>query len=273
MATKDRHGVSSVMAGWAEDIGTSVAFFTRFPLFATERREATSPDLRRASRAAPVAGLAVGGAAGLAFGVASWIGLTALVAAVVAVAVGIVATGALHEDGLSDTADGLAGGWTRKARLEVMRDSRIGTYGALALGLTLLLRVGAIAGIMDRGGVLAAMLIVVSAETVSRAAPVWVMWRLPPARPGGASASAGQPSDPAATQCFILAGIVAFLAMATAAGVLATAFALASASLATLAMIGLARRTIGGQTGDIAGAAQQAALIAFLLAALAALPV
>lgn len=260
-------------AGWAEDIATCLGFFTRLPLFWDEERGATAPGLRRAARAVPVAGLAVGVVVALALAFGHWIGLTSLVAAVVAVAVGILATGALHEDGLSDTADGLGGGWSKKARLEIMRDSRVGTYGALVLGLSLLARVGAIAGIVQRAGLLAAMLIVLSAETVSRAAPVWMMWRLPPARGSGASASAGQPSDGAATQCFILAGIVAFLAMATAAGVLATAFALASAALATLAMIALARRALGGQTGDVAGAAQQAALIAFLLAALAALPV
>lgn len=260
-------------SGWAEDIATCLGFFTRLPLLADRERTATAPNLWRAARAAPVAGLAVGLIVALALALGLWIGLTSFVAAAVAVAAGILATGALHEDGLSDTVDGLGGGWSSKARLEIMRDSRVGTYGALALALSVVVRAGAIAGIVQRGGVLAAMLVVLSAETVSRAAPVWLMWRLPPVRRSGASASAGQPTDGAASQCFILAGIVAFLTMATAAGVLATAFALASAALATLAMIALARRTLGGQTGDVAGATQQAALVAFLLAALAALPV
>ncbi len=272
MASEDGHSVGSIVTGWAADIATSVGFFTRLPLIGDERK-VELPELRRAARAAPIAGIAVGIVSALAYGGAIWVGLTTLVAAILAVAAAILVTGALHEDGLADTVDGLAGGWTKKARLEIMRDSRIGTYGSLALGLAVLLRVAAIAGIMGRGGLIATMLVIVSAEAVSRAAPIWLMWRLPPARSSGAAASAGQPTDSAAWQCFILAGIIAFLLMATAAGVLATMFALATAALATLGVIALSRRTLRGQTGDVAGASQQAALIAFLLAALAALPV
>jgi adenosylcobinamide-GDP ribazoletransferase len=261
------------VTGWLEDSLTCLAFFTRLPLVSDEERHRSPPDMSHAARAVPVAALAVGIIVALALAIGHLIGLTGLVAATLAVATGILATGALHEDGLSDTADGLGGGWTKKARLEIMRDSRIGTYGALGLGLSLIARIGAITGIMQRGGLLAAMLIVITAEIVSRSAAVWILWRLPAARRSGLSAKTGRPDDPAALQCFTLTGIAAFLLMATAAGVLATAFALAAAGLATLAMTALARHALGGQTGDIAGAAQQAALIAFLFAALAALPV
>ncbi len=260
------------LQGWLEDIADCIAFFTRLPGFQDPGHDGTPPDMTEASRAAPLAGLVVGLVGVIALGLGHLIGFTAFITAAFAVAVTILVTGALHEDGLSDTADGLGGGWTAKARLEIMRDSRVGTYGVLALGLSLLARIGAVAGIMERGGLLTAMLILLTAETVSRTASIWVIWRLPPARRSGVSADAGRPGESAALQGFILAGLAAFLFMATPAGVLATAFALASAALATLAIIAVARRGIGGQTGDIAGAAQQAALVAFLVAALAALP-
>ncbi|MBN8881520.1 MAG: adenosylcobinamide-GDP ribazoletransferase, partial [Salana multivorans] len=101
-----------------------------------------------------------------------------------ALAAGMAATGCLHEDGLSDVADGFGGGKTREHKLEIMRDSRIGTYGTAALGLSLLLRWSALAGLAGPVEVLAAL---IAAHCASRALLGAFMHLLPRARADGGS--------------------------------------------------------------------------------------
>ena len=109
-------------------------------------------------------------------------------AAVLAVGAGALATGALHEDGLADMADGFGGGSTRERKLAIMRDSRIGVYGVIVLVVVLAAKVGAIADLEGTGLVIAAM---VAAAGVSRAAMPAVMLWLDPARAEGLAADAG----------------------------------------------------------------------------------
>src|SRR5215470_5966837 len=115
----------------ATDLTVSVLFATRLALAYPDPIEGR--DLARASWALPVAGALVGALAGLAYCIAYWAGLPSLPAAVLALAATLAATGCLHEDGLADTVDGFGGGKNREHKLEIMRDSRVGTYGACAL--------------------------------------------------------------------------------------------------------------------------------------------
>ena len=148
-----------------------------------------------------------------------------------------------------------------------MRDSRIGAFGAIALVLSLLLRVGALAA-LTRGGFAVAAASLILSGAASRAGALIPLALLPPARADGAGASAGrlQTSD------LIAAGLavagVAFVAGLAALGVVRAVFAGVLAAAASWGMSVLARRQIGGQTGDVAGAAQQAAEIACLCALL-----
>jgi adenosylcobinamide-GDP ribazoletransferase len=202
----------------------------------------------------PIVGLVVGLIAGAVFWGASRLGLAPAVAAIFAVAAGVVTTGALHEDGLADTADGFGGGASVGRKLEIMRDSRIGSFGALALMLSVGLRVAALA---DSGQVAVAL---VAAAVLGRAAMVGMMVALPPARPDGLAASLGPvPLVPAvmglgiACSCVLLPhGAVALLA----------------AALVGAGMVWLARRQIGGYTGDVLGATEQAVECAVLVAML-----
>src|SRR5207244_6537261 len=121
----------------------------------------------------------------------------------------IALTGALHEDGLADTADGFFGGHDRAARLAIMRDSRQGTFGVLAVVLSVLLRAAALAEI---GDVIHVALALIAAHAASRGALPAVMWRLPPARADGLGAAAGTPRAPgvfAATAIGVLVGLTA----------------------------------------------------------------
>ena len=146
----------------AGDFSEALALMTRLP--------ARAPGARRAAAAWawPLAGALVAGLAGLAAALALWLGLSAAVAAGLALAVQIALTGALHEDGLADCADGFWGGMERARRLEIMHDSRIGTYGVLALVLGLGLRWALLAGLFAAGHVIAPLL---AAAALSRAPP------------------------------------------------------------------------------------------------------
>ena len=242
------------------DCKVALAFLTRLPV--RQGQVWLDADLAASVPLFPVVGALIGLAGGLAYAVASWLGLPPWPAAALALATTIGATGALHEDGLADIADGFGGGRTRQDKLRIMRDPRIGSYGALALLLALLARAGALAALADPLAVVATL---VAAGAVSRAALPAVMVSLPRARSDGLAAQTGRPHP-------LRAAAAALIAVLTAAALLgegAPAALLASAAGA-LAVALLARRQIGGYTGDVLGAVQQLAEVGVLFGALAA---
>jgi adenosylcobinamide-GDP ribazoletransferase len=253
---------------WLADTSAMLAFMTVLPV----RRTSTEADgLTRALRAAPVAGLVVGLIAAAVLALTQSFDLTGLLGAVLAVAVTVGVTGALHEDALSDVADGFGGGTTRQRKLEIMRDSRIGTYGACALALVLMTRVAAIAGLLGGpGGTGAAVAAVIASAVLSRTACVAVLHFLVPARSDGVGAQAGTPAPEIFHQAVIVGAAIAVISLWAGAGFGAAVVAAACAAGAAWAMIALARTQIGGQTGDVAGACQQAVECAVLVAAAAA---
>ncbi len=257
--------------GLIHDLAACLRFYSRLPVprLPGEEDPHAVPDFRRVPRMLPVAGLILALPAALVL-LAAWrIGLGPFLAAILALAALVLVTGALHEDGLADVADGL-GGATRVRRLEIMRDSRIGTYGATALVLVLSLRIGALATLLDRAGAAAAAALVLAAA-LSRVAALLPMVLLDPARPGGLSAAVGSPNRRTLRVAagFGLALALLALPVLPAAGILAM---IALAGLAALALTRLAAAKIGGQTGDVVGACQQAAEAAALLGLVACLP-
>ncbi len=249
------------LPGLLSDIGVALALLTRLPLprlpDAAFRRQA------RAAWAFPLAGLAIGLIAGAAGMVALGLGLSPATVAGLVLAGQIALTGALHEDGLADTADGLWGGHSPERRLEIMKDSRTGSYGVLALVLGLGLRWVALTGLIGAGALMSAL---VAAAALSRAMLPMIMTALPPARAGGLSRSVGRPGRDPSLAALALGGAVGLLAAGPA--VILPALA---AVLAVLFVAHLARIRIGGQTGDILGAAQQVGEIVVLLGLQAAL--
>lgn len=215
----------------------------------------------RSAWAWPLVGAFLAALAWAAGAAALLLGLPPVLAAGFALVAGTVLTGALHEDGLADCADGFWGGGTRARRLEILRDSRIGSYGVIALVLALGMRWAALTLLFEAGHAAAALL---AAGMLSRAGMAALMWRLPFAREDGLAVRVGRP--PGAT-----AAIGCLVAVAGAVLVLGNAGigAAAAALLATAGVAALARAKLGGQTGDVLGTAQQAAEIAALLACLA----
>ncbi|MEH2534264.1 adenosylcobinamide-GDP ribazoletransferase [Bradyrhizobium sp. AZCC 1588] len=214
----------------------------------------------RASWSLPIAGLLVGLVGSTVYTIAYALGLTPGPAAMLALASTVIVTGALHEDGLADTADGLGGGRTRERKLDIMRDSRIGTYGACALIISLALRWSALAAIAAPRSVMIALLL---AHAAARAGAPTFMAFVPPARPDGLSARAGQPAPQNAAIALGLGTLVLALGFGPGKAILAMALL----ALIGLMMARLAIKQIGGQTGDILGAFEQLAETAILLMA------
>ena len=242
---------------WLSAPAVAAMFLTRLPV------RGPRVALAGAVVAFPLVGILVGAMGGGAFWLAALAGLPPLASALIALAATVILTGALHEDGLADAADGLAG-HTAEDSIRIMRDSRTGGYGVLAMVFSVGLRAAALAAIADPLAVVMAM---VAVGAISRAAMPAVMLALPRATSTGLGAAAGKPA--AADTLFGIA-VAALLALALLgpAGALAI---LAAATVATLVIAALARRRLGGYTGDILGAVQQLAEIAALLALVAAM--
>lgn len=238
-------GPRRIVPNLAADLAAGLGLLTRLPVgWLVPRPMPYRPG--RGCWTYPLVGLLVGGAAALVRLGAGRLGLPPLLGAAWAVGAGVLLTGALHEDGLADTADGLGGGTTRERRLEIMRDSRIGSYGALALVLALGVRVLAIASLpADRAT--AALL---ASGALSRAAMLPVLGLLPPARADGLGRSVGRPPGAALWSGLAVASGLAVLLLPTA-GALA---AIPCSMVVSLATTALARRRLGGQTGDVLGA-------------------
>ncbi|MGF9759766.1 adenosylcobinamide-GDP ribazoletransferase [Microvirga sp. 0TCS3.31] len=266
------------MSAWQAaviDLAHCVRFYSRLPVPALpwEQDAHAPPSFPRLLRMIPVAGLVLGVLPAAVLGLALLLDLGPWLAATLSVAIMVLTTGALHEDGLADTADSI-GGTTLEKRLEIMRDSRIGSFGASALFLSLALRTGALAALasrIDGGAVVAAILITAS---LSRTAGLMPLVFLPPARRDGMSQAVGQPARKTFWQVAGIAVVVAVLLGALgdlpAAGIV---LMLALSGLSGLALTRFAKRHLGGQTGDIAGAAQQVAEIAALIGLLTVLKV
>lgn len=240
------------------DIALALVLLTRLPLPVLPK--SWFQNQAQAAWAFPMAGAAVTLPACALAVVALWLGLPAAIAAGLLLAVQILLTGAMHEDGLADTADGFWGGFTPERRLEIMKDSQIGTYGVLALLLSIGLRWLALSTLLTAGDIWAPLALAI----LSRAAFPILMTALPHARDTGLSQSIGRPSATVRT----IGALLAFLAALSLIG--STVFAVVAAmSLALWILARLARAKIGGQTGDVLGAGQQMAELTGLFALLA----
>ena len=236
---------------------TGVMFLTRIPC---PRWVGYEPSfLARSTVYFPLVGVlvAIVGGAALWAGAHVW---PAFVAAALSTAATVWITGAFHEDALADSCDGFGGGWEKGQVLTIMKDSRIGSYGAVGLGLALITKVGALAAITE-ANVDTALRALVVAHVLGRWSSLPLIWGLPYVREGEADGSKSKPFAASVTG--------PRLAIGTVTAVVITALALAplgpAAILAALTLAALVtalgaryfRRRIGGMTGDCLGAANQ----------------
>lgn len=235
-----------------KDISTALALLTRLPVRAEFDRKSD------ASWAYPLAGTVIAILANIIAGLALWFGVDPALAAVIWIAAALVLTGAMHEDGLADTADGFWGGWDPAKRLEIMKDSLIGSYGVLALVLSVAARWAALWLLMAHSNWFWTMIAI---ETLSRAVMPALMHALPNARDTGLSHSQGQPTRETAALALAIGAAISLLML----GLYAIPLILLAGAAA--ALVGwLAKSKIGGQTGDVLGATQQITAITLLIA-------
>ena len=246
------------------EILPALRFLSRLPLrLPSEPPIDGPPDLDRLGPAFPIAGAILGLIGALVLMVAHALGFGDFLAATLAVGVMVAITGALHEDGLGDVADAL-GGNSIARRLEIMKDSRVGSFGVCALILVFALRIGALAALIGSGA-LAAACGLIAATATARLAGLWMVAALPFARADGLSRSAGVPSVESRRTALVLALVIAALTIIPTFGPLSLAAALILGIAAFFGIVRLARAQFGGQTGDVAGTATLLVEIAFLL--------
>lgn len=234
----------------------AVQFLTRVP---TPALKDFQPDwITRSARYFPLVGQGVGVLSAAVFFAAYQVWSPTL-AALLAVGAGLIVTGAFHEDGLADTADGLGGGQTAERRLEIMKDSRVGTYGVCALVLVLALKIAALSNLSAQAGVVT----LIAAHGAGRAAALVAMRLTPYAPMGAAGKWKPTPQGVRASEVVIGLLIAAWpLVLLSPSAVMA---GLTIGGLGALAAAVAAQRLIGGHTGDVLGAIEQLFEAGFIL--------
>jgi adenosylcobinamide-GDP ribazoletransferase len=237
---------------------TAVQYFTRVPVPGWVGH--SSAQLASAARYFPLVGCGVGavGAAAL-WATAQWFPIW--VAVVISTSVTACLTGAFHEDGLADTLDALGGMASRERALEIMKDSRLGTFGVLGLIFTLLLKITTLAALP----LATAMLALIAGHTLSRACAVALMWRMSYARTDDSTRA--KPVVEQVNGIDVTIALSFGLGSLTLLGLRGLAGLLAAATT-TLLLRRWFNRRLAGYTGDTLGATQQIAEIAFYLALL-----
>ncbi|WP_052245408.1 adenosylcobinamide-GDP ribazoletransferase [Halocynthiibacter namhaensis] len=244
---------SASWATWAEtrrdQFKLGIMLLTRLPM-----RSITGvvPTLPASTWAWPIIGAFIGLMTGGTYLVATCIGLPPILSAFVALAVSLMLTGAMHEDGLADLADGLGGGSSVEKKLEIMRDSRLGSYGAAAMILTIGLRISAMAAFADPWITLMAC---IGLSAASRSFMVPVLWLVPPARTNGQGAHASEVTARQTIYCLL----IAFIIFACATNILTALTVTVTMGISTFLLSRVVIKQISGQTGDVLGATQQLA--------------
>ena len=225
-----------------------------------------APEAARASpRWYPAAGVVIGAICAVMYWGAALV-FPPLVAVLAAVAAGLIVTGGLHEDGFADACDGLGGTRPRERVLEIMRDSRIGTYGVLGLGMMLAAKVACLAALPG----VAVPFVLIAGHAASRASVLWVMASSDYVREAGAAQAVAGGLDQRAMVTGLVTTLVALLPLIFVLPLGAVALGLAGLVAGHYAMRHRYEGRLGGYTGDCLGAVQQCSEVGFLLGVLAA---
>lgn len=248
-----------------DEAARALSFLTILPIPDRFFKNVTNESSAQCAGLYPVAGAIIGLLSGTILFLAHILGLPAIISATLAVFTMIALTGALHEDGLGDIADGFGGGSSIEKRLEIMKDSRLGTYGVIAVSGSLLLRTVALSSILNINGLVGAICALIAVTATSRGAMVWMWCALPNARNNGVSSTIGTPPESALSLSTILALTFAAIFGISAAGFVPASIAIGFAVLTLFGFKKLCTTMIGGQTGDALGACQQLVEISMLV--------
>ena len=210
------------------------------------------PELAHARWAFPIVGCIVGGIIAASYIILSLLLLPSFAAAILAITAGLFSTGAIHEDGLADCADGFGGGQNREKKLAIMRDSAIGSYGTLSLIIIMGLRISLLSMLPAKLEIVTPIII---CAVISRYAMVGYLCLLPVARQDGlGNQASGNQASGDNISALILAGLIALPAFVIGAfGLIYVIIAIVSVALIWGV---IAKYQLGGQTGDVCGAGQ-----------------
>lgn len=247
---------------------SAVGFFSRIPVPHSMVHDGSLLD--SATRYLPLVGFLVGAMSAAVYGGVA-LALPIPVAVVLSMGAAALLTGAFHEDGLTDTADGFGGGWTVERKLEIMKDSRIGTYGAITLLLSMLLRYALLVSLSERVSLGEAAAVIVVVHVGARLGPVVVMMVLRYVRLDGTSKV--KPVAKAISPASVLVSLVLAAGLTVAVGGVPALLPLAVVPPVALLCARFFHRHIGGYTGDTLGACEQICELALLTAALVVVPV
>ncbi|MCR9214495.1 MAG: adenosylcobinamide-GDP ribazoletransferase [Proteobacteria bacterium] len=245
--------------GWIQEFLVALVFLTRLPMQLNFSFDISA--LKSACRAFPLIGLIVGGLSGTVFLLSVIAGFPEVIAALLAIGAQILITGALHEDAIGDIADGFGGGTNREKKLEIMKDSRVGTYAVVILVLIVLLKAASLTSFPDPVTVFSVL--VVCAAT-SRGMMGWGLFLMQPAREDGLGKQSGKPELITVLWLTILSVVIAVLVLGPYVGAVALLAGMVGAAITGL----VAQRQVGGQTGDVLGGIQQVSELFSILACL-----
>ena len=247
--------------GLKADFVMAVRFYSLLPMGLAAHEK---PDINRIARAVPFASLAIGALPALVLLAGWFLHLPALFTALLCAGTTAAVTGAMAEDAIGDSMDGL-GGRTPERRLEILKDSRIGAYGVIGITLFIGLKAAALTELLEVKAA-GAVLLFLAAQVVSRSAALWLLHVLPAARKDGASATVGALTRLPMLVGFAFAGLIGLLLAAPFVGLLGVGLAYVLALLTALGWAALWRQLIGGQTGDLIGGLQAVLEIVVLTA-------
>lgn len=248
------------------DVMHSVAFLSRLPVPSQFFKGGDTVEMRHTARAFPAAGLLIALPAAFLVMVFAAFDASPQLTGWLAIALTALITGALHEDGLADMADGFGSGKDKARMLDIMKDSRIGSYGTIAMILSFALRATALASLIETLPAKTAAACLVAAIVFSRAVMVWHWQALSAAKTSGIAAGAGQPGTSERNIALAIGLAIFILFTLHALPILSVACVLAAAFLASLLFGRLCAGKIGGHTGDTIGACQQITEIVILIA-------
>ena len=233
----------------------AAGFLTRIPVGDVSRGGTVEVDTAKAVPWFPTIGLLIGAFHGSTYFLAGQ-ALESVVAAAIALAASLLLTGAFHYDGLADIADAFGGGWNVEQRMEILKDSRLGTYGVASLSMALIIEVAAVSQLSPATGFRA----LVVAHCLSRAAALAAMVLAPTAGDGMGASYMGRLSTPTVSLSVLVA-----IAISAAIAQSRVLLAVVAALVAAVVVVTLAIRNIGGVNGHVLGAVTVVSGLAILV--------
>ena len=234
------------------DIVMGLRFFSVLPTGSSPHEV---PHMNRMAPALSITSVLIGTLPGVVFALVYWLGLPPLLAASLGVVVQIILTGAMAEDALADSFDGLFGGRTAEQRLHIMKDSTHGTYGVLAIVLLVVIRLSALGTLVTHSPG-ATIVLWIGAQMVARQCALWLVLVLPPARTDGTARATGSLSLKAFMIGALICTLLVFISLGLIVGIIGLVISTLIVGIMVWAWSGICKDKVGGYSGDLIGALQ-----------------